>query len=134
MPVTFDLAAHVVAADGQTVQLTPIQATIYAAVIRRHGHPATHSALVDEVWPDGDGAEETVKVHVHKLRRRLEQIGAERTIINVWGVGYRAEGVEMAGAVPLALTPAQIIDLKRLINTHPDANLCARVLAAIGCA
>ena len=33
--------------------------------------------------------ENSVATHVHKLRKRLEQIGAEDRIETKWGIGYR---------------------------------------------
>lgn len=50
----------------------------------------TKAELLRDVWGIHNGVRtRTVDSHASRLRRKLEDAGAERVVVNVWGVGYR---------------------------------------------
>lgn len=77
-------------ADSQTV-LSPKEAVLLEMFLRYPGVVLTRSQLIDRLWGyDSDVLENTLEVHVSKLRKRLEQDGCP-TIQTVRGLGYRLE-------------------------------------------
>lgn len=77
-------------AGGQTTPLTPTEAELLHILIRNSGHIVPSDTLIARVWPLEQIFEDTLRVHVHRLRRKLERdyhhphyIQTER------GVGYR---------------------------------------------
>jgi DNA-binding response OmpR family regulator len=75
--------------DGQSVVLTPIEANILYILIQNAGAVVTSEALIARVWPAETVFEETLRVHVHRLRRKVEpDFRAPRYIQTERGVGY----------------------------------------------
>lgn len=56
----------------RSVVLTPIEATILHILVRNAGQVVATDTLLARVWPDQEVYEETLRVHMHRLRRKLE--------------------------------------------------------------
>ncbi len=86
-PLTIDLDAHRVTADGAEISLTRKEYDLLAALARRPGAVVTRDQLLADVWQTTwVGSPHTVEVHVASLRGKL---GDPALIQTVRGVGYR---------------------------------------------
>jgi DNA-binding response OmpR family regulator len=84
-----DFAEHRVTQNGRTVQLTPLEFRLLAALAERPGQLVTHEQLLEQVWHDPSGrGRERVKLYVGYLRRKLGARGVP-PIETVRGLGYR---------------------------------------------
>jgi DNA-binding response OmpR family regulator len=75
--------------DGEPVALTPIEANLLYVLIQNAGSVVTSEALIARAWPAEPVFEETLRVHMHRLRRKVEEdYRAPRYIQTERGVGY----------------------------------------------
>ena len=75
--------------DKQSVMLTPIEANLLYILMQNAGSVVTSDALIARVWPAEEVYEETLRVHMHRLRRKLElDYRHPRYIQTERGVGY----------------------------------------------
>ena len=59
-------------------------------LIRHKGQVFSPEALLDRVWQsDSERSPESLRTLIKKLRRKIDDSGAESMIENVHGVGYR---------------------------------------------
>jgi len=86
-----DLEGHVVRLGGAEVHLTPTEFKLLAFLVRHAGKVVTHGRLLREVWGrHSQGQEHYVRIHVHKLRQKIEHDPARpRYLFTESGVGYR---------------------------------------------
>jgi DNA-binding response OmpR family regulator len=75
--------------NGEPVPLTPIEANILYILIQNAGSVVTSEALIARVWPTETVFEETLRVHMHRLRRKVEpDLRTPHYIQTERGVGY----------------------------------------------
>ena len=87
--VTLDPARHVVRRGGEKIGLTAKEFALLATLIQRPGQVFTRSVLLDMVWGGPGGVHtNTVDLHVHYLRKKLDRGGSPSRIRTVHGVGY----------------------------------------------
>jgi len=88
--VQVDLAGHRILRDGQAVPIKPRAFELLAFLVRNAGQVFSREQLLQKVWGyDYAGETRTVDVHVHWLRRNVEEDPASpRFIQTVRGVGY----------------------------------------------
>lgn len=86
-----DLEGHVVNLDGIDVHLTPTEFNLLAFLVRHAGKVVTHGQLLREVWgKHSQGQEHYVRIHIHKLRQKIEKDPARPKHLHTeTGVGYR---------------------------------------------
>jgi DNA-binding response OmpR family regulator len=73
----------------QTIALTPTEASILHILIRNTGHVVAVETLIARVWPGQEVYEDTLRVHMHRLRRKLEPDAHHpRYIQTAHGSGY----------------------------------------------
>lgn len=89
--LTLDPDRHLVTVDDQPVRLTPTEFAILELLARSAGKPVTLRQIIAKVWHGAPGtSEDTVRVHVGSLRRKLERNAAEpRFLLTEPWVGYR---------------------------------------------
>ncbi len=91
-PLTADPGTHQVLRDDQWVQLTAVEFSLLAFLMRNPRTSFTRRQLLRQVWGYEIGDTSTVSVHVRRLRRKLERDPAHPTLIcTVWGSGYYYE-------------------------------------------
>jgi DNA-binding response OmpR family regulator len=92
--VRVDLAGHRVLRDGNAVALTPRAFELLAFFLQNQGQTFTRDQLLERVWGYEYGGEtRTVDVHVHWLRRIIEDDPAHPILLQtVRGVGYVFRG------------------------------------------
>jgi DNA-binding response OmpR family regulator len=87
--VRVNFASHEVTVDGATVDLTPIEFRLLAALVRNRGQTLTPGKLLELAWNDPFGVgPDRVKYGVMRLRRKLAGT-ADSGIEAVRGFGYR---------------------------------------------
>jgi DNA-binding response OmpR family regulator len=90
-----DFPHQTAAVDGQTVHLTPTETKLLYVLMREAGRTCTTDFLLRRLWPLEEVFEDTLRVHVHRLRRKIEPDPARpRYIITERGLGYRFQAPE----------------------------------------
>ena len=75
--------------DGQDVWLTDREAVLARLLMRHPDRVLSQEYLLQQVWADGPVAEGTLRVTIHRLRRKIEQtLGRPAHILSVRGRGY----------------------------------------------
>jgi two-component system, OmpR family, response regulator QseB len=88
-----DPATHSVTYAESSLSLTPKEYMILECFLRNPTQVLTRSAILDKLWEfDKVSGEETIKVHITNLRRKLKAAGGEENFIEtIYGVGYRLQ-------------------------------------------
>lgn len=85
-----DLAHHEARVQDQPVKLTPIENKILFILMRNAPQVVTNEFLLERVWPQERVMEDVLRVHVHRLRQKLENSrGTPQYIVTIRGVGYQ---------------------------------------------
>lgn len=89
--VTIDLPRRRVSFEGRQAQTTPTEFRLLLELVRARGRVLTHERLLRLVWGPGYADDTAVlRVHIARLRDKLEAVGASReTVETIAGVGYR---------------------------------------------
>jgi DNA-binding response OmpR family regulator len=97
-PLRVDVAAHEVEFDGAALMLTVREFDLLAFLMSRPRQTFTREELMRDVWGWSFGDQSTVRVHVRRLRQKLDAASAGdwSPISTVWGVGYRYDPVAAA--------------------------------------
>lgn len=86
------LSAREVKVGGHSVSFTPKEYDLLDLLAEHPRQVFTYEYLLDKFW-DGIGDKHTVRVHVARIREKIEgDPNKPEFIVNVWGVGYRFEG------------------------------------------
>jgi two-component system OmpR family response regulator len=87
--LAFDPTALAVSVQGRSVDLTPTEFRLLAALSAHRGEILRRAQLVEVAWPSGSIVHDnTLDVFVVRLRRKLREIGAREVIEAARGVGY----------------------------------------------
>ena len=85
-----DAAGHRVVAGGAEIRLGPTEYRLLRFLMAHPDRVYSRAQLLDRVWGANVYVEErTVDVHVRRLRKALEEQGADAYIQTVRGAGYR---------------------------------------------
>ena len=85
-----DFAHQRAIVDGQSVSLTPTETKLLYILMRNAGRTVTTNFLLRRLWPLEEVFEDTLRVHVHRLRQKIEVISNQpRYLITERGIGYR---------------------------------------------
>ena len=88
--LSIDLAQNRALVAGRTMRLTPTEAVLLHVLLRHAPRVVQNHALLARVWPTEAVYEDTLRVHMHRLRRKLESDSHHpRYIRTERGVGYR---------------------------------------------
>ncbi len=75
--------------DGQTIALTPTETKLLYLLMRNAGRVVTTDFLLRRLWPMEEVFEDTLRVHVHRLRQKLEPVpGRPVYVLTERGLGY----------------------------------------------
>jgi len=87
--LSVDARTHRASVNGETLDLTPTEFRLLAALAARPGEVVDRRMLLRSGWPDErDPDPEWLKAHLARLRSKLQAAGAP-DLANVRGVGYR---------------------------------------------
>lgn len=74
---------------GQPIQLTPTESKLLYLLMRNAGRTVTTDFLLRRLWPMEEIFEDALRVHVHRLRQKIEPDPARpRYITTERGLGY----------------------------------------------
>jgi len=79
--------------DGETIVMTPTEYKIIHLLIKSPGRVFSIQEIYENVWhEDAIGAENTVAVHIRRIREKLEINPKDPKYLKVvWGIGYKIE-------------------------------------------
>ena len=90
--LTIDFTNQQVMINGEVVALTPTETKLLHILVRNTGHTVTNGFLLRRLWPDEEVFEDTLRVHVARLRKKIETNPAKsQYIFTQRGTGYRFE-------------------------------------------
>lgn len=91
--LTLDQEAKEVAVNGESVKLTPIEYKIVVLLMKNAGRVFSIAEIYESVWKEpGYNAENTVAVHIRKIREKIEVDPKNPRFLKVvWGIGYKIE-------------------------------------------
>lgn len=85
-----DTAAHTVSFGGVEVELRRLEYELLVYLARKPRTVCSRRELLRAIWNRRtDQGARTLDSHASRLRRKLESVGADGFVVNVWGVGYR---------------------------------------------
>jgi DNA-binding response OmpR family regulator len=89
--ITLDRRTRQVRVAAEPVRLSLREYELAEKLASDPGRVFTRAELLRDVWGirGNNVRTRTLDSHASRLRRKLEDAGAERVIVNVWGVGYR---------------------------------------------
>lgn len=70
--LSFDFSRRVALVGGCEVPLTPTESRLLSCLVRTPNRVVNDDRLIDEVWFDGDGDPQRLKVAIHRLRSKIE--------------------------------------------------------------
>jgi DNA-binding response OmpR family regulator len=70
--LAIDLVHQRVQLEGQWVDLTPTETKLLHILIRNAGRPVTSDFLLQRLWPSEERYEDILRVHIHRLRQKIE--------------------------------------------------------------
>lgn len=89
--IAVDLKHKSVRIKGELISLGKTEVELVSALIQGHGQIIPRNMLLEKIWDDRDNfiEDNTLSVHVSRLRNKLGQHGDVAYIETVKGVGYR---------------------------------------------
>jgi len=87
--LNIDFAHNRLMLGSKTIGLTPTESILLHVLLRNAGRVVENRMLIARVWPSEDVYEDTLRVHMHRLRRKLEADSHHPHYIRTErGVGY----------------------------------------------
>lgn len=87
--LNIDFAHQQALIAGKQVSLTPTEAKILYILMRNAGQTVTTDFLLRRLWPREEVFEDTLRVHISRLRKKIEEkTGQPRYIVTERGLGY----------------------------------------------
>jgi len=91
--LVLDMKAHEIRVNGISVELTPKEFELLSLFAEYPRQVFSYDQLLDRFW-DGIGDKHSVTVQIGRIREKIEVDPRKPQLItNVWGVGYRFEGI-----------------------------------------
>src|SRR6185436_7177969 len=87
--LSVDFAGQRAIVDGATAKLTPTEAKLLYLLMRSAPRPVATNFLLQRLWPGEEVFEDTLRVHVHRLRQKIEpEHAGHRYVVTERGAGY----------------------------------------------
>lgn len=87
--LSIDFAHNRISVGSKTHTLTPTESILLHVLLRNAGRVVENRLLIARVWPSEDVYEDTLRVHMHRLRRKLESDSHHPHYIRTErGIGY----------------------------------------------
>jgi DNA-binding response OmpR family regulator len=87
--LSVDFAHNRIILAGKAATLTPTESILLHVLLRNAGRVVENRMLIARVWPSEEVYEDTLRVHMHRLRRKLESDSHHPHYIRTErGVGY----------------------------------------------
>lgn len=104
--------------DGKVLPFSRKEYLLIELFLRHPHRVFSRSDIIDHLWAlDSLPAEDTVKSHIRRIRRKLSQFGADDLIETLYGHGYRVNPAFLQHSpADSELSPAQVKDLDEAIE------------------
>ncbi len=87
--LSIDFAHNRITVGNKVHSLTPTESILLHVLLRNAGRVVENRLLIARVWPSEDVYEDTLRVHMHRLRRKLESDSHHPHYIRTErGIGY----------------------------------------------
>jgi DNA-binding response OmpR family regulator len=87
--LSIDFAHNRIVLNGKSYGLTPTESILLHVLLRNAGRVVENRMLIARVWPSEEVYEDTLRVHMHRLRRKLESDSHHPHYIRTErGIGY----------------------------------------------
>jgi DNA-binding response OmpR family regulator len=87
--LSLDPSSRTVTLCGNEVDLQPKEYSLLEFLLRHPNQPFNAEAIMDRVWTaSSDAAPDTVRLHVMRLRNKIDEPGKESIIRTIHRVGY----------------------------------------------
>ncbi|PZM78061.1 MAG: DNA-binding response regulator [Candidatus Melainabacteria bacterium] len=87
--LSLDPSSHTVTLCGNEIDLQPKEYSLLEFLLRHPNQPFNAEAIMDRVWTaSSDAAPDTVRLHVMRLRNKIDEPGKESIIRTIHRVGY----------------------------------------------
>lgn len=87
--IALNTLTHGVTVNGNEIRLTRTEYAILKVLLLNAGRAVTKDALLDEISFDTpDCVEDSLKVHISNLRRKIREFDEREPVESVWGIGY----------------------------------------------
>lgn len=83
----YDPATLTVSCGEESAELTKKEGALYELLLRHRGTPVSREAMRNEIWSE-DNDTNCTDVYVNHLRRKLDKVLGDDSIVSVRGVGY----------------------------------------------
>jgi DNA-binding response OmpR family regulator len=87
--LSFDLDTLQVKRGDCQIALSPIPLKILALLMRRSPHVVSREEIAREIWGDDPPDSDTLRAHLHTLRRAIDKDFDGQLLQNIRGIGYR---------------------------------------------
>ena len=88
--IVLDTTARRVTVNNREVHLTRTEYAILKILMQRSAHVVTKSELMDGICEDTpDCTDNSLKIHIANLRKKLKSITDKDYIDSVWGIGFK---------------------------------------------
>jgi len=90
--INLDAVERKVTKAGRQVHLSPKEFSLLEFLMKHPGQVFSAEDLISSVWePDSDAMNDTIRGHVNRLRKKLDEKGTPSLIVNVYGFGYKLD-------------------------------------------
>ena len=87
--ISLDTDTHTVVCDGNEIRLTRTEYAILKLLMQKPGQVVAKLTILESISVDTpDCTEDSLKIHIHNLRRKLKAAAGKEYISAVWGIGF----------------------------------------------
>lgn len=87
--ISLNLDTHIVTIDDQEVKLTRTEYAILKLLMQNSEQVVAKLTILEKINEDTpDCTEDSLKIHVHNLRKKLKAVSGKEYISAVWGIGF----------------------------------------------
>lgn len=88
--LTLDMNTHLAIYNGANVKLTKTEYAILKLLMQNPNQVITKTAMLDSISEDTpDCVENSLKVHISNLRKKLRDLSGKEYIEAAWGIGFK---------------------------------------------
>ncbi|MBB1377879.1 response regulator transcription factor [Pseudoalteromonas sp. SR43-2] len=86
--LTLNLTAHTATVAAHSLKLSPITFKLLEVLVREQQKPVTRQVIMQAIWGDDQPDSNSLKVHIHHLRKQLEQAHCQAVLETIPSVGF----------------------------------------------
>ena len=104
--LVIDLPTKKVIKGGVPVHLAPKEFALFEFLLNNRDQIFSHEELLARLWGQNEvKSDDTVRGHIKRLRRKLDESGMRSIISSLYGFGYKLESDEQIAANPTKAAP-----------------------------